>query len=125
MTAGASLQVALVGALERVAQLTGVFDGPPARAAYPYLVVDAGTELDWSHKSGTGREIAVAVTLWDDQPARLQDIAPHVEQSVQDVSAVEGWTLVSLRFSRKRVLRDVAGPWAVALDFRARLLKSD
>ena len=124
MSAGASLQVALVGVLAEVGGLTGVYDGPPPRASYPYLVVDAGTELDWGHKSGAGRDVAVAVTVWDDQPARLQDIAAEVERAVEDVSVVSGWALASLRFSRKRVMRDVAGPWAVALDFRARLLKS-
>lgn len=124
MSAGASLQVALVGALEQVSEVSGVYDGPPTRASFPYLVVDAGSELDWSHKSGAGREVLVGVTLWDDQPARLQSIAEAVERAVESVSAVNGWALVSLRFSRKRVLRDVAGPWAAALDFRARLLKS-
>ena len=35
---------------------------------------------------------------------------------------VQDWQLVSLRLMRRRVLRDVAGPWAAAVDFRARML---
>ena len=124
MSAGSELQAALVTALQEVRGVSGVYDGPPARAAYPYLVVDAGTEFDWGHKSGAGREVAVAVTLWDDMPARMQALAEVVEQCVESISVVAGWQVANLRFSRKRVLRDVAGPWAVALDFRARLLKS-
>lgn len=124
MGAGTALQAAMVTSLQSIEEITGVYDGPPARAAFPYLVVDAGTEFDWSHKSAIGREIAVAVTLWDEIPARMQDLAERVEQCVEAVSTVQGWEVTSLRFSRKRVIRDVAGPWAVALDFRARLLKS-
>ena len=36
---------------------------------------------------------------------------------------VEGWQLVSLRLLRRRVVRDVAGPWAVAVDAQGRLLR--
>jgi hypothetical protein len=122
MSAGGALQQALAGALESVAGLAGIYDGPPARAAYPYVVLDAGSESDWSHKSAEGREVMVAVTLWDEQPARMQALADAVEGCVGAVSVVAGWQLVSLRLVRRRVVRDVAGPWATAVDFRARLL---
>ena len=124
MSAGASLQAAVVPALQDLSGLTGIFDGPPARASYPYAVVDAGTELDWGHKSGAGREVVLALTLWDDQPERLQQLADRAETAVENVLVRDGWKLVSLNFMRRRVIRDVAGPWAAALDFRARLLKS-
>lgn len=123
MSAGTALQAAIVPPLLDLEEVTGVYDGAPARAAFPYVVVDAGTEFDWGHKGAAGREIAVAVTLWDDNPARLHKLADRVEECVGAVATVEDWALVNLRFSRKRVIRDVAGPWAVALDFRARLLK--
>lgn len=123
MNAGLALQVALVAEIERVAGLTGVFDGPPLRAAYPYVVVDASTMFDWGHKSAEGREIAVAVTLWDDQPSRLHELSDAVEAAVNEVNNVSEWSLVNLRFQRKRVVREVAGPWAARLDYRARLLK--
>lgn len=123
MNAGLALQVALVAEIERVSGLTGVFDGPPLRAAYPYVVVDASTMFDWGHKSAEGREIAVALTLWDDQPSRLHELSDAVEAALNEVDNVSGWSLVNLRFQRKRVVREVAGPWAAALDFRARLLK--
>lgn len=122
MSAGGSLQAALAGALESLTELTGVFDGPPPRAPFPYVVLDASTETDWSHKSGRGREVLVALTVWDEQPARLHELADQVEQAIEAVSAVDGWALASLRLQRRRVLRDVAGPWAAAIDFRARLL---
>ena len=121
MSAGAALQQALavrLGALD----LTGVFDGPPARAAFPYVTIDAGIETDWSHKTGEGREIMVATTLWDEQPARLYALADALEAAVLGTRDVDRWQLVSLAMVRRRIVRDVAGPWAAAVDFRARLL---
>lgn len=122
MSAGAALQTAVVSALAAVTELTGVFDGPPARAAYPYAAIDASVESDWSHKSGLGREVLLAVTLWDDQPARLQDLADLVEAGVLAIAKTDAWQLVSLVLTRRKMVRDVAGPWVSALNFRARML---
>ena len=115
MSAGGALQSAIASALGGLSGLTGVFDGPPARAAYPYVALDATTETDWSHKSGEGREVLVAITLWDDQPVRLHGLADAVEAAVSGLSAVVGWQLVTMRLVRRRVVRDVAGPWAAAV----------
>jgi hypothetical protein len=125
MSAGSELQVALAQAIGSIGEITGVYDGPPARAPFPYVAIDAGSETDWSHKSGEGREVLVALTIWDEQPDRLRLLADSVEQAVAGLGNLSSWSLVSLRFVRRRVVRDVAGPWATALDFRARLLASD
>ena len=122
MSAGGALQSALASALASMSELTGVYDGPPARAAYPYVAIDATTEIDWGHKSGDGREVLVAITLWDDQPVRLHALADQIEASLSALTAMQGWALVTMRLVRRRVLRDVAGPWAAAIDFRARML---
>lgn len=122
MSAGAALQEAVATGLGSLGMLDGIYDGPPARAAYPYVALDAGTEVDWSHKSGRGREIALAVTLWDARADGLQALGDAVEASVLATGAVAGWQLVSSQLIRRRVVRDVAGPWAVAIDFRVRLL---
>jgi hypothetical protein len=122
VSAGGALQSAIATALNGLGSLTGVFDGPPARAAYPYAALDATTETDWSHKSGNGREVMVAITVWDDQPVRLHALADAVEGAVEALGAVAGWQLVTMRLVRRRIVRDVAGPWAAAVDFRARML---
>ena len=122
MSAGGTLQSTVAAALANIDVLTGVFDGPPARAAYPYAALDAATESDWSHKSGEGREVLVAVTLWDDQPVRLRQLADDVEATLQLLPPIAGWQLVTMRLVRRRGVRDVAGPWAAAIDFRARML---
>ena len=122
MSAGGAIQAALATSLAAVGELTGVFDGPPARANFPYVAIDASLETDWGHKSGSGREVLAAVTVWDDQPARLQQLADIVEQRVLAIDLSGEWWLVSLRLIRRRTIRDVAGPWATAIDFRVRLL---
>lgn len=116
------MQAALSAALAGNSRLTGIYDGPPARANFPYVVIDAGSESDWSHKSGEGREVMVALTLWDEAPARLAELADAVEAMALAIGEVDGWHLVSTRLLRRRTVRDVAGPWAAAIDFRARLL---
>jgi len=122
VSAGGSLQAAIVAALTALPELSGVFDGPPARAAYPYAALDATTESDWGHKSGAGREVLVAITIWDDEPARLDGLADQIEQMLVAPGETDGWQLVTMRLLRRRVVRDVAGPWAAAIDFRARML---
>ena len=123
MSAGAALQQAIADRLGAISDLSGVYDGPPARATFPYVAIDAGVESDWGHKSGDGREVLVATTLWDEQPARVHPLADAIEAAVLGTAAVEGWQLVSLRMVRRRIVRDVAGPWAAVVDFRARLLR--
>ena len=122
MSAGGALQAALASALAAQPQLTGIYDGPPARASFPYAVIDAGSESDWSHKSGGGREVLVALTLWDEEPVRLAELADSIEALADALGQVVGWQLVTMQLLRRRTVRDVAGPWATAIDFRARLL---
>ena len=125
MSAGAALQAAMVSALEGVEGLTGIYDGPPARALYPYAAIDARDERDWGHKTGEGREVLASVVLWDDEPSRLEMLAEAVEPALAAIGPVEGWQLVTLNFSKRKLQRDVAGPWAAMVDFRARLLALD
>jgi len=122
VSAGAALQAAVAARLVALGVLAGVYDGPPARAEFPYVALDGSSERDWGHKSGAGREVGLAVTLWDSQADGLQALGDAVEECVLGTSAVGGWALVSLVLLRRRTVRDVAGPWAVAIDLRARLL---
>jgi hypothetical protein len=123
-------QAAAVAALEAhpaLAQsLSGVFDGPPVRAAYPYISVAEGLVSDWSTKTETGREIRLALTMWDDgeEPARLHNIMGHVEEAIAAMSEdLSGWRLASNIFLRSLIARDPAGPWAGLIEHRIRLLK--
>ncbi|SNS16657.1 Protein of unknown function [Sphingomonas laterariae] len=119
-----SVQAAIVSALRDGlgGAVSGVFDGPPARAAFPYAAIGGWASSDWSHKSGRGREHRFAVSIWDDgvTPARLHGLAGVAETAIEGIAGIGG--LVSLTFQRSRVIRDAAGPWVAIIEYRARVL---
>lgn len=123
MSAGLRLQKALIGALRDQSELTGVFDGPPARAPFPYAVVDCCSESNWSVKDRRGREIAASVTVWDEQPVRMHDLADRMEATLQEPLHVDQWDVAGWRFIGRRPNRDADGPWSLKLEFRARLFE--
>ena len=124
--AGLALKAAAIEALQSL-ELGAVYPGPPLQAAHPYAVVECGPEADWGHKSGRGRELRLAVTLRDlgERPDRAQAFADVVEAAVEAGLGVEGWRLVTLALLRRRTVaqgRGGAAGWAVAIDWRARML---
>jgi hypothetical protein len=127
MTAGAELQAAVISALDGVAGLGRVYDGPPVQAAVPYAVVEPGAEADWGHKSGAGREVRLAVTIRDEgeRPARLRRLMGEAEAALAGLAAVAGWQLVTMRFLSSRVAKDRQGGWIGLVEFRARLLAGE
>jgi Protein of unknown function (DUF3168) len=105
--------------------LTGVYDGPPPHAAFPYLAIADGVVSDWSTKTAIGREIRLALTVWDDgqEAARLHDLIGHVEDAVAALPRdLPGWRIASCVFLRSLVARDPAGPWAGLVEYRVRML---
>jgi hypothetical protein len=125
--AGPALQAA---AMEKVAGAEGaggVYPGPPLQAALPYAVVETGPETDWSHKSGAGREVrlAVVVRAGGERPDRAQALAAAAEAAVGGGLEPDGWRVVTLAFLRSRCVRDGRGDaaaWAVTIEYRARML---
>ena len=123
------LQAAAIAALSAhpvlTTQLSGIYDGPPPRAAFPYVAVTDGLTSDWSTKTATGREIRLAFTVWDDGEAatRLADLMGHVDDAILAIPRdLPGWRIASLVFLRSIVVRDAAGPWAGLVEHRVRLL---
>lgn len=124
--AGETLAAAARSALDAIAGLNGVYDGPPVQAVFPYARVDAGPESDWSHKNGEGRELRLAVTIRDqgERPARLRALMGEVEAAIAALDGDLGeWRLVTLVFLRSQSLREPGAAWAGATDWRARMLK--
>lgn len=125
-----AVQKAVVAAMKAHAPLagavSGVFDGPPAGACFPYVAMAESPCVDWSHKSGRGREIRLAVSIWDDgkRAARLHALMREAEAAIEGmVVALDGWRVVSLNFLRSRVVRDADGPWAGLVEYRVRVLE--
>ncbi len=123
------LQSAVVAALQAhpalSATLSGVFDIPPPRAAFPYIAVADRLSTDWGTKTQTGREVRLALTLWDDgeQPTRLQQLAGHAEDAMAALPRdLLGWRIASCVFLRQLVSRDPTGPMAALVEYRVRML---
>ena len=124
--AGAALQAAAIAALEAL-ELGGVYPGPPLQSAFPHAIVECGPETDWGHKNGRGREVRLAVTLRDsaERPDRAQAFAQVAEATIEAGLEPEGWHLVTLALTRRRTVAERRGGeagWAVAVDYRARML---
>lgn len=122
VSGGSALQSAVIARAQSMTGLAGTFDGPPARAPYPYLVADCSRELDWGTKDRKGREVSAKLTLWDDEPARLQRLADALEDVLEGNIDPADWVLANWRFVSRETIRDVAGPWAISLEYRARML---
>lgn len=130
MSAALELQAALVAALARADGIagvaSGVYDGPPPRAAYPYLVLGDGLSFDWSTKTERGREHLVAVTAWDEagRTGRLQGLVAAIEQTVPALPpALPGHRIVTIVPVRSRILRTAGGPWAGLVEHRVRTMQ--
>lgn len=130
MSAAAALQAAVVAALasaEGIAGVaSGVFDGAPARAAFPYVVIGNGLVFDWSTKTTSGREHRVAVNLWDKggRAARLHGLVAAVETAVAALPPdLPGHRIVGIMLVRSRILRPARGPWAGLVEHRVRTME--
>jgi hypothetical protein len=126
--ASTALRTAAASALRSISSLA-IYEGPPLQAATPYAVVEAGAETDWGHKSGSGRELRLAVTIHDrgERPALLDGMIEEAEAVLASLGGnVGGWRLVTFRFVRSRMAPPPAGSpnglWSVLLDYRARML---
>ncbi|HEX8532725.1 MAG TPA: DUF3168 domain-containing protein [Allosphingosinicella sp.] len=134
--AARTLQEAAIAALQEGAPgIGGVYDGPPVQAAFPYAVVECGPETDWSHKSGTGRELRLAVTMRDqgERAERLQRLMAEAEQAMAGLpEELAGWRIVTSRFVRSQLVRDARGSgrpatveaWAGVIEYRVRMLSA-
>ena len=123
------VQTAIVAALEAhpalAAAYCGVYDGPAPRSVFPYISVTDSLVNDWSTKTATGREMRIALTVWDDgeEAARLHDLMGHVEDAVEALPRdLSGWRIASIAFLRSFIAREADGPWAGLVEYRLRLL---
>jgi hypothetical protein len=126
-----AVQAAAIAALQShpvLAQtLSGIYDGPPVRAPFPYISVAGGLSTDWSTKTAIGREIRLAITVWDDgeEASRLHDLMGHAEEAIAAMARDRpGWRTASIVFLRSLVARDPAGPWAGLLEHRIRIIST-
>ena len=122
--ASEALRAAAVAALDAVSGVGRVYDSPPLQAALPHALVSIDLESDWGHKTGAGRELRLAASLFDkgERPLRLRRLVVDAESALGGFGAELGaWRLVSMQFLRTRIVREPGGRWAGVIEFRARL----
>jgi hypothetical protein len=128
-SAAQALQRALVATLRAAPfapVLTGIYDGPSAQAACPFVAISDGSTSDWSTKDQRGREHRLSIAIWDDgaSPAQVHDLLGQAQDAIEAMPRdLVGHTVASLVFLRARVVRDPDGPWAGRLDYRVRTLE--
>lgn len=129
MNAAINLQQAVIAHLSAhpaLAELTGVYEGPPPRAAFPYAVIGDGLVSDWSTKTEPGREVRFAINVWDDgeEPARLHRLTAGVETAMATLpNTLPHGRIISLVLVRAMIVRDSSGPWAGLVEHRIRILQ--
>lgn len=125
-----AVQRELVAALSAhqplVNEISGIYDGPPPRARFPYVALATGASLDWSFKGGVGRELSLALTVHDDgdSAVRLHRVMALVEDALAGgLAEPDDWQIVTFDFRRSRVLRNAVSPWSGLIEYRARVLR--
>ena len=99
-------------------------EGPVATSP-PAVAIVASAAADWSHKTGTGREVRLALEITDrsDDPARIATIAARVEQRIATLApAQSGFRVVVTQFLRSRSERRARSTRAVLIEHRFLLL---
>ncbi|OAN64838.1 tail completion protein gp17 [Sphingomonas sp. TDK1] len=123
-----AVRAALAGRATLAAQVNGVFDAPPVRAARPYLLVDEPVLTDWSTKDQDGREVRIAVLVQDSGPTRgrVRGLAADVEAAVGAMSPAlaGGWRIVSRVLLRNRVVAEDEMRLSAVVEFRVRMLRT-
>jgi hypothetical protein len=124
-----ALHTAVIAALEAHPALNAagvlVYDGVPERQAFPYIAVSDGLVTNWSTKTELGRDVRLALTLWDDGEAadRTHALMGAMTEAMAALPAmIPGWQIVTCSFIRSLIARDADGPWAGLVEHRVRLL---
>tara|TARA_A100001391_G_scaffold82509_1_gene53895 strand:+ start:75 stop:464 length:390 start_codon:yes stop_codon:yes gene_type:complete len=93
----------------------------PVAASPPTVALVASASTDWSTKSGTGREVRLALELVDrsDDPTASGAIAARIEQRIATLAPQQsGFRVVVTQFLRSRVERRRRSICAVLLEYR-------
>ena len=69
--------------------LNAVEEEAPPAASPPHCAIAASASADWSHKTGRGREVRIALEIVDrgDDPANIRAIADRIRTGREHCSA--------------------------------------
>jgi len=106
--------------------VSGIYDGPPVRAPFPYIALATGASANWSHKTGVGRRLSLALAVYDEgeSAACLHRVMALVEAALDGgLADPEGWQIVTFDFHRTRIVRRATSPWVGLVEYRALVLR--
>jgi len=106
-------------------ELSAITEEAPLRASLPWLAIVASASADWSHKTGAGREIRIAVELQarGDDPATAASQVKAIEDAIGALPADQpDFRIASHHFLRARTEQRDGTMRAVLLEYRFRVL---
>ncbi len=106
-------------------ELSAITEEAPLRASLPWLAIVASASSDWSHKTGAGREVRIAVELQarGDDPATAASLVKAIEDAVGTLPAEQpDFRIASQQFLRARTEQRGGTIRAVLLEYRFRVL---
>ena len=106
-------------------ELSMVSEEAPLRASLPWLAIVASASADWSHKTGIGREVRVAIELQTrgDDPATAADLVGWIEGAIEALPRDQAdFRIANIQFLRARSEQRGGTTRAILLEYRFRLL---
>jgi len=107
------------------AQLNAITEEAPLRVSPPWLGIVASASGEFSHKTGAGREVRIALELQytGDDPAEAADLVNAIEARIAAFpSSQPSFRVASIAFLRARAEQRGEVRRAFLLEYRARLL---
>lgn len=106
-------------------ELSAVSEEAPLRASLPWLAIVASASADWSHKTGIGREVRVAIELQTrgDDPGTAAELVGWIEAAVESLPRDQAdFRIANIQFLRARSEQRGGTTRAILLEYRFRLL---
>ena len=106
-------------------ELNAIVEEAPSRTSLPWLAIAASASADWSHKTGTGREVRVALELHcrGDVPSSAGALIAAIEARIGAMPPVQpGFQVVTSRFLRARAEERGESRRAALIEYRFRVL---
>lgn len=106
-------------------ELNAISEEAPLRAALPWLAIVASASADWSHKTGEGREVRIAVELQarGDDPQTAAALVSELEGAILSIPRQQAtFHIAGIQFLRARTEQRGGTIRAVLLEYRFRIL---
>lgn len=106
-------------------ELNAISEDAPLRSALPWLAIVASASADWSHKTGEGREVRIAVELQarGDDPETAAALVGELECAILSIPRQQAkFDIAGIQFLRARTEQRGGTIRAVLLEYRFRIL---